>query len=159
MLCDKGCERVCAEALREDVRKGGGWLGCALDCAKGYKGGGAMDLQQRTSVYNVHKVVQTRKGSMLLALAMLYPFGVLLGGVLLWDYLSPNDLLGNYPPLIIVGTGLAFGFLVSLLYLPLAIANTLTARLNDGIPLVDEHWVLLGYCAYTGECLTYAEFN
>ncbi|PSS21699.1 Choline/ethanolaminephosphotransferase [Actinidia chinensis var. chinensis] len=122
------------------------------------------------NVYNVHKIVQTRKGSMLLALAMLYPFGVLLGGVLLWDYLSPNDLLGNYPPLIIVGTGLAFGFLVgrmilahlcdepkglktnmcmSLLYLPLAIANTLTARLNDGIPLVDEHWVLLGYCAYT----------
>ncbi|XP_057500511.1 choline/ethanolaminephosphotransferase 1-like [Actinidia eriantha] len=122
------------------------------------------------NVYNVHQVVQTRKGSMLLALAMLYPFGVLLGGVLLWDYLSPNDLFGNYPPLIIVGTGLAFGFLVgrmilahlcdepkglktnmcmSLLYLPLAIANTLTARLNDGIPLVDEHWVLLGYCAYT----------
>ncbi|PSS29471.1 Choline/ethanolaminephosphotransferase [Actinidia chinensis var. chinensis] len=122
------------------------------------------------NVYNVYKVVQARKGSMLLALAMLYPFVVLLGGVLLWDYLSPSDLMGNYPHLIIVGTGLAFGFLVgrmilahlcdepkglktnmcmSLLYLPLAIANTLTARLNDGIPLVDEHWVLLGYCAYT----------
>ncbi|XAR65354.1 Ethanolaminephosphotransferase [Bertholletia excelsa] len=122
------------------------------------------------NVFNVYKVVWARKGSMLLALAMLYPFVVLVGGVLLWDYLSPLDILGNYPHLIIVGTGLAFGFLVGrmilahlcdepkglktnmcmcLLYLPLAIANALTARLNDGIPLVDEGWVLLLYCAYT----------
>ncbi|KAE9447337.1 hypothetical protein C3L33_20781, partial [Rhododendron williamsianum] len=129
------------------------------------------------SVYNVYKVVQGRKGSMLLALAMLYPFVVLLGGVLLWyvivyalgffsflafevsfqtgsylfcrDYLSPNDLMGTYPHLVILGTGLAFGFLVSLLFLPLGIANALTARLNDGIPLVDEQWVLLAYCIYT----------
>ncbi|WRX15453.1 hypothetical protein QQP08_007940 [Theobroma cacao] len=105
--------------------------------------------------------------------------------------------MGNYPHLIILGTGLAFGFLVgrmilahlcdepkglktnmcmactlacdrflkvsltlndlddklnsteSLLYLPLAIANALTARLNDGVPLVDEVWVLLGYCVFT----------
>ncbi|KAA8532796.1 hypothetical protein F0562_032829 [Nyssa sinensis] len=122
------------------------------------------------NVYNVYRVVQARKGSMLLALAMLYPFAVLLGAVLVWDYLSPNDIIGNYPHLVIVGTGLAFGFLVgrmilahlcdepkglktsmcmSLLYLPFAIANALTARLNDGIPLVDERWVLLGYCIYT----------
>ncbi|KAF8389857.1 hypothetical protein HHK36_024374 [Tetracentron sinense] len=122
------------------------------------------------NVYNVYKVVQTRKGSMLLALAMLYPFIVLLGGVLAWDYLSPSDIMGNYPHLVIVGTGLAFGFLVgrmilahlcdepkglktgmcmSLLYLPFAIANALTARLNDGVPLVDESLVLLGYCAFT----------
>ncbi|KAF7126599.1 hypothetical protein RHSIM_Rhsim11G0182800 [Rhododendron simsii] len=122
------------------------------------------------SVYNVYKVVQGRKGSMLLALAMLYPFVVLLGGVLLWDYLSPNDLMGTYPHLVILGTGLAFGFLVgrmilahlcdepkglktnmcmSLMFLPLGIANALTARLNDGIPLVDEQWVLLAYCIYT----------
>ena len=122
------------------------------------------------NVYNVYKVVQARKGSMLLALAMLYPFVVLLGGVLVWDYLSPNDIIGNYPHLVVVGTGLAFGFLVgrmilahlcdepkglkthmcmSLLYLPFAIANALTARLNNGIPLVDERWVLLFYCAYT----------
>ncbi|KAK6114744.1 hypothetical protein DH2020_007013 [Rehmannia glutinosa] len=122
------------------------------------------------SVYNVHKVVQARKGSMLLALAMLYPFVVLLGGVLVWDYLSPSDLMGNYPHLIILGIGLAFGFLVgrmilahlcdepkglktnmcmSLFYLPFAIANTLTARLNDGVPLVDEFWVVLGFFAYT----------
>ncbi|PSS13510.1 Choline/ethanolaminephosphotransferase [Actinidia chinensis var. chinensis] len=122
------------------------------------------------NVYNVYKVVQARKGSMLLALAMLYPFVVLLGGVLAWDYLSPNDIIGNYPHLVVVGTGLAFGFLVgrmilahlcdepkglkthmcmSLLYLPFALANALTARLNDGLPLVDERWVLLFYCAYT----------
>ncbi|KAI7998770.1 Choline/ethanolaminephosphotransferase 1 [Camellia lanceoleosa] len=123
------------------------------------------------NVYNVCKVVQARKGSMLLALAMLYPFVVLVGGVLIWDYLSPYDLIGNYPHLVIAGTGFAFGFLVgrmilshlcdepkglktsmcmSLFYLPFAIANALTARLNDGVPLVDERWVLLLYCVYTG---------
>ncbi|XVE74455.1 hypothetical protein DITRI_Ditri12bG0018700 [Diplodiscus trichospermus] len=122
------------------------------------------------NIKNVHKVVKARKGSMLLALAMLYPFVVLMGGVLVWDYLSPSDVMANYPHLVILGTGLAFGFLVgrmilahlcdepkglktnmcmSLLYLPLAIANALTARLNDGVPLVDEFWVLLGYCVFT----------
>ncbi|GAA0154099.1 transferase [Lithospermum erythrorhizon] len=122
------------------------------------------------NIQNVHKVVLSRNGSMLLALAMLYPFIVLLAGVLMWDYLSPIDLIGKYPHLVIVGTGLAFGFLVgrmilahlcdepkglktnmcmSLLYLPFAIANLLTARLNDGVPLVDEFWVLLGYVVYT----------
>ncbi|GLT91712.1 hypothetical protein SLE2022_095870 [Rubroshorea leprosula] len=124
------------------------------------------------NVCNVYKVIQARKGSisMPLALAMLYPFAVLLGGVLVWDYLSPSDIIGTYPHLVILGTGLAFGFLVgrmilahlceepkglktnmcmSLLYLPLAIANALTARLNDGVPLVDEFWVLLGYCVFT----------
>ncbi|CAH8351537.1 unnamed protein product [Eruca vesicaria subsp. sativa] len=122
------------------------------------------------NVYNVYKVVQSRKGSMLLALAMLYPFVVLLAGVLTWDYLSPVDLIRNYPHLVVLGTGLAFGFLVgrmilahlcdepkglktnmcmSLLYLPFALANALTARLNDGVPLVDEFWVLLGYCIFT----------
>ncbi|XP_047330783.1 choline/ethanolaminephosphotransferase 1 isoform X2 [Impatiens glandulifera] len=122
------------------------------------------------NVINVYKVVKARNGSMLLALAMLYPFVVLMGGVLVWDYLSPTDLMARYPHMVIGGTGLAFGFLVgrmilahlcdepkglkthmcmSLLYLPLAIANTLTARLNDGVPLVDECWVLLGYVIYT----------
>lgn len=66
----------------------------------------------------------------------------------------------------------------SLLYLPFALANALTARLNAGyvfslftfssktslvffvfntgetsyprVPLVDELWVLLGYCIFTG---------
>nr|GLL43485.1 choline/ethanolaminephosphotransferase 1 isoform X1 [Ipomoea trifida] len=109
------------------------------------------EITQLECVHNVYKVVQARRGSMLLALAMLYPFTVLLGGVLVWDYISPNDLMGNYPHLVIVGTGLAFGFLVSLLYLPFAIANTLTARINGGIPLVDEFWVLLGYCVYSGK--------
>lgn len=123
------------------------------------------------NIQNVLKVVRARKGSMLLALAMLYPFAVLMGGVLIWDYLSPSDIMGNYPHLVILGTGLAFGFLVgrmilahlcdepkglktnmcmSLLYLPLAIANALTARLNDGVPLVDEFWVVLGYAVFTG---------
>ncbi|KAL2233467.1 UNVERIFIED_CONTAM: Choline/ethanolaminephosphotransferase 1 [Sesamum indicum] len=123
-----------------------------------------------SNVHNVLKVVRARRGSMLLALAMLFPFVVLVGGVTIWAYLSPADIIGNYPHLLVVGTGLAFGFLVgrmilahlcdeprglktnmcmSLFYLPFAIANALTARLNDGVPLVDEFWVLLGYFAYT----------
>ncbi|KAK4260914.1 hypothetical protein QN277_003975 [Acacia crassicarpa] len=122
------------------------------------------------NVCNVYTVVKSRNGSMPLALAMLYPFAVLLGGVMLWQYLSPSDIVGNYPHLVIIGTGLAFGFMVgrmilshlcdepkglktgmcmSLLYLPFAIANALTSRLNDGVPLVDETLVLLGYCAFT----------
>ncbi|KAB2096047.1 hypothetical protein ES319_A01G082800v1 [Gossypium barbadense] len=36
------------------------------------------------NISNVHKIVKARKGSMLLALAMLYPFVVLMGGVLIW---------------------------------------------------------------------------
>ncbi|XP_020089955.1 choline/ethanolaminephosphotransferase 1-like [Ananas comosus] len=122
-----------------------------------------------SNIRNVHKVVEARKGSMLLALAMLYPFGVLLAGVLVWAYLSPSDIMRNHPHLLVVGTGFTFGFLVgrmilahlcdepkglktgmcmSLLYLPFAIANALTAMLNDGVPLVDEHLVLLLYCLY-----------
>ncbi|XP_057421733.1 choline/ethanolaminephosphotransferase 1-like [Lotus japonicus] len=123
------------------------------------------------NVYNVYKVVKARNGSMPLALAMLYPFIVLVGGVLVWDYLSPSDIIGSYPHLVIIGTGLAFGYLVgrmilahvcdepkglktgmcmSLMYLPFAIANALASRLNDGVPLVNERLVLLGYCAFTG---------
>ncbi|KAI3861364.1 hypothetical protein MKX03_016179 [Papaver bracteatum] len=122
------------------------------------------------NVQNVSKVVKSRNGNMLRALAMLYPFIILLGGVLLWDYLSPSDIIRNYPHLVVLGSGLAFGFLVgrmilahlcdepkglktgmcmSLLYLPLAIANALTARLNEGVPLVDESLVLVGYCIFT----------
>ncbi|KAL1317790.1 hypothetical protein HN51_069982 [Arachis hypogaea] len=123
------------------------------------------------NVCNVHKVVKARNGSMPLALAMLYPFVVLVGGVLIWDYLSPSDIIRSYPHLVIIGTGLTFGYLVgrmilshlcdepkglktgmcmSLLYLPFAIANALASRLNDGAPLVDERFVLLGYCAFSG---------
>ncbi|KAM6548236.1 hypothetical protein CsatB_019912 [Cannabis sativa] len=122
------------------------------------------------NVYNVCKVVQARKGSLLLALAMLYPFTVLLFGVLAWDYLSPSDIIRSYPHLVVLGTGLAFGFLVgrlvlahlcdepkglktgmcmSLLYIPIAIANALTARLNDGVPFFDESLVLVGYFLFT----------
>ena len=32
--------------------------------------------------------------------------------VLFRDYLSPTDLIRNYPHLVVLGTGLAFGFLV-----------------------------------------------
>ncbi|KAI4357915.1 hypothetical protein L6164_001831 [Bauhinia variegata] len=122
------------------------------------------------NVHNVYKVVRARKGSMPLALAMLYPFIVLVGGVFVWDYLSPSDIMRNYPHLVIIGTGLAFGFLVgrmilshlcdepkglktgmcmALLYLPFAVANVLAARLNDGVPLVNERLVLLGFCIFS----------
>ncbi|KMZ59998.1 Diacylglycerol Cholinephosphotransferase [Zostera marina] len=122
------------------------------------------------NISNVSKVVKARKGSMMLALAMLFPFVVLLAGVLSWSFLSPEDIMGNYPHLLVVGTGFAFGFLVgrmilahlcdepkglktgmcmSLLYLPLAVANALTAKLNGGIPLFDEWLVLVGFCVYT----------
>ncbi|XP_019454986.1 PREDICTED: choline/ethanolaminephosphotransferase 1-like [Lupinus angustifolius] len=42
--------------------------------------------------------------------------------------------------------GLKTGMCMSLLYLPFVIANALASRLNDGVPLVDERLVLLGYC-------------
>ncbi|GMY32590.1 choline/ethanolaminephosphotransferase 1, partial [Fagus crenata] len=45
---------------------------------------------------------------------------------------------------------------LSLLYLPFAIANALTARLNDGVPLVDERLVLLLYCVFSGPLLSSA---
>ncbi|XP_039122709.1 choline/ethanolaminephosphotransferase 1-like [Dioscorea cayenensis subsp. rotundata] len=123
-----------------------------------------------SNICNVHKVVQARKGSMLLALAMIFPFVVLLGGVLAWALWSPSDIMRNYPHLLIVGTGFAFGFFVgrmilahlcdepkglktgmctSLLFLPFALANTLSARLFNGVPLVDERIILLLYCVYT----------
>ncbi|KAL5725573.1 ethanolaminephosphotransferase [Ranunculus cassubicifolius] len=130
------------------------------------------------NIYNVNKVVQAKQGSMVTAFAMLYPFTVLLGGALIWDYLSPNDLRVNYPHLFIAGTGLAFGFLVGrmvlahicdepkglktsmcmvLLYLPFALANAIAATFNDGIPLVDERLVLIGYVVYsTGLYLHFA---
>ncbi|XP_072980371.1 choline/ethanolaminephosphotransferase 1-like isoform X1 [Typha angustifolia] len=150
------------------------------------------------NIYNVQKVVQARNGSMMSALAMIFPFAVLLAGVLVWSYLSPSDIMRNHPHLLIVGTGFAFGFLVgrmilahlcdepkglktgmcmSLAYLPFAVANALTAELNDGYfsvcykffwllyfpcvifclswlagcraPLVDEQLVLLLFCLYT----------
>ncbi|XP_057814432.1 choline/ethanolaminephosphotransferase 1 [Cryptomeria japonica] len=122
------------------------------------------------NVYNVYKVVQARKGNMLPALAMLFPFITLLGGVFIWGMLSPSDVLASQPHLLLVGTGFAFGYMVgrmilahncdepkglktgmcmSLLFLPLAIANALSAKLLGGIPLVDELWLLLGYCSFT----------
>ncbi|CAN8253680.1 unnamed protein product [Cochlearia groenlandica] len=122
------------------------------------------------NISSVYKVVQSRKGSMFLALSMLFPFIVLVAGVLIWDNLSSIDLIRNYPHLVVLGTGLAFGFIVgrmilahlcdepkglktnmcmSLLYLPFALANALAATLNNGVPLVDEFWVVIGYCIFT----------
>ncbi|KAJ7514115.1 hypothetical protein O6H91_23G028500 [Diphasiastrum complanatum] len=123
-----------------------------------------------SNIVNVSKVVQAKNGSMLSALAMLLPFCGLIGGVTIWSLLSPTDILRNEPHLVILGSGFAFGYLVgrmilahlcdepkglktgmsmSLLFLPLAIANALSASLLGGAPLVDEHLVLLGFCAFT----------
>ncbi|EMS56410.1 putative CDP-alcohol phosphatidyltransferase class-I family protein 3 [Triticum urartu] len=86
------------------------------------------------------------------------------------SYLSPSDIMRNQPHLLIIGTGFAFGYLVgrmilahlcdepkglktgmcmALAYFPFAIANALTARLDDGNPLFDEQLVLLIYCLFT----------
>ncbi|XP_022734982.1 choline/ethanolaminephosphotransferase 1-like isoform X2 [Durio zibethinus] len=80
------------------------------------------------NISSVLKVIQARKGSMLLALAM---------GRMILAHLCDEH------------KGLKTNMCMSLLYLPLAIANALTARLNDGVPLVDDFWVLLGYCVFT----------
>jgi len=45
--------------------------------------------------------------------------------------------------------GLKTGMCTALLYLPFAISNALSAQYFDGKPLVDETWVLVGYCAFT----------
>ncbi|KAJ6824278.1 choline/ethanolaminephosphotransferase 1-like isoform X1 [Iris pallida] len=121
----------------------------------------------RCNISNVYEVIQTTKGSMLMALAMLFPFTLLVVSVLIWSFLSPSDIMRNHPHLLIVGTGFAFGYLVgrmilahlcdefkglksgmclALCFLPLAIANALSARLSDGIPMFDEHFVLLLFC-------------
>ncbi|XP_071729126.1 choline/ethanolaminephosphotransferase 1-like [Rutidosis leptorrhynchoides] len=121
------------------------------------------------NVHTVYKVVQSRNESMLKALAMSVPFIMLLVGAWLWDLLSPINLFGNYPHIVIMGIGLQFGFLVgrmilarlcdepkglntnmfmSLFYLLFAVANSLTGWLNDGSCVVDEKWVLLGFFVY-----------
>uniref|UniRef100_A0ACD6ALN9 Uncharacterized protein n=2 Tax=Avena sativa TaxID=4498 RepID=A0ACD6ALN9_AVESA len=123
-----------------------------------------------SNIGNVQKVVDARKGSMGLALAMLLPFIALLAGVAVWCYLSPSDIMKNQPHLLVIGTGSAFGYLVgrmilahlcdepkglktgmcmSLVFLPFAIANALAAKINSGTPLADELLVLLMYTAYT----------
>lgn len=122
------------------------------------------------NVFNVYKVVQRRKSSMLLALAMLYPFFLLIGGVAIWGWLSPSDILQTQPHLLMVGCGFAFGYMVgrmilahlcdepkglktgmclSLLLLPLAIANALSASLLGGEPVIAEVPMLLGFSLFT----------
>lgn len=122
------------------------------------------------NIYNVYKVVQSRNSSMPLALAMLFPFFLLIGGVTTWGLLSPSDILQSQPHLLMVGSGFAFGYMVgrmilahlcdepeglktgmcvSLLFLPLAIANALSASLLGGSPLIEERRVLIGYSLFT----------
>ncbi|MCO5592997.1 hypothetical protein L7F22_047001 [Adiantum nelumboides] len=151
------------------------------------------------NVYNVYKVVQQRNGSMTLALAMLFPFFVLISGVTTWAWLSPSDILSTQPHLLLVGTGFAFGYMVgrmilahlcdepkglktgmclSLLVLPLAIANALSADILGGYdlysvffhalmlkcvqctridachldlwsPLIREDLIVISYCLFT----------
>ncbi|KAL6861852.1 hypothetical protein ACP4OV_017552 [Aristida adscensionis] len=131
---------------------------------------GAVVPTIRSNVSNVRNVVEARNGSMALALAMLVPFVALLAGVVVWDLLSPSDIMRNQPHLLVIGTGFNFGYLVgrmilahlcdeprglktgmcmSLVFLCFPIANALIAKINDGIPLVDELVLLLLYCAYT----------
>ncbi|XP_062233359.1 choline/ethanolaminephosphotransferase 1-like isoform X2 [Phragmites australis] len=124
----------------------------------------------RSNVRNVRDVVEARKGSMELALAMILPFIALVAGVAIWCHLSPSDIMRNQPHLLVIGTGFNFGYLVgrmilahlcdepkglktgmcmSLVFLCFPLANALIAKINDGTPLVDELVLLLLYCAYT----------
>ncbi|BBH08603.1 aminoalcoholphosphotransferase 1 [Prunus dulcis] len=105
------------------------------------------------NVCNVYKVVQTRKKH-----AIGTGNGVTCHQLTLWE-LSTFSRSGNWTcfwgRLILahlcdepkgLKTGMCMVFTV---VSPFAIANALTARLNDGVPLVDESLVLLGYCAFT----------
>ncbi|CAL5043972.1 unnamed protein product [Urochloa decumbens] len=131
---------------------------------------GAVIPTVRSNVSNVQEVVEARKGSMALALAMILPFIALLAGVSIWCCLSPSSIMSNQPHLLVIGTGFNFGYLVgrmilahlcdeprglksgmfmSLVFLCFPIANALIAKINNGAPLVDELVLLVLYCAYT----------
>ncbi|XP_011623785.1 choline/ethanolaminephosphotransferase 1 isoform X2 [Amborella trichopoda] len=122
------------------------------------------------NIFNVHKVLASRKGNMTNALAMIFPFLGLVGGVFIWGWLSPSDVLATEPHLMLMGTGFAFGYLVgrlvlahicdepkglktgmcmSLLILPLAIGNAFSSRILDGVPCVSEHMMVGLYCFFT----------
>jgi len=119
---------------------------------------------------NVYKTVRGRGTSFRVALAMLFPYFTLLGGMAFWGWVSPADVTRYQPHLFYMGSGFAFAYMVgrlilahlceepkglktgmctALLYLPFAISNALSAKFFDGKPLVDETWVLVGYCAFT----------
>ncbi|GBG70734.1 hypothetical protein CBR_g8031 [Chara braunii] len=124
-----------------------------------------------SNISNVSKAVQySKEGSMHEAILLLLPFTALCSIVSVWAWVSPSDVLGNQPYLLILGTGFSFGFLVgrvilahltdeprglktsmckALLPLPFALANALSAKLLNGSPLFDEFWVLVGFAAYT----------
>lgn len=129
------------------------------------------------NVYNVSKVVKGRGDSMIMALAMILPFVTLLGGVATWGLLSPSDILATQPHLVLIGTGFGFGYMVgrlilahlceehkglktgmcaALFFLPLGIANALSARLFGGEPLVNEVVLLGAFVAFTS--LLYLHF-
>ncbi|GBG62065.1 hypothetical protein CBR_g28542 [Chara braunii] len=125
-----------------------------------------------SNISNVRRAVQYSKGGggMHQAVLLLLPFTALCTMVCAWAWVSPYDVLGNQPYLLILGAGFSFGFLVgrvilshltdeprglktsmckALLPLPIALANALSARLLDGTPFFDEFWVLVGFVAYT----------
>lgn len=126
----------------------------------------------------VRRVVrEKRRGSFVGALSLVLPYFVLLGSIVLWSNISPSDVIGTRPHLLILGTGFAFALLVGrlilahlcdehegllrnmytpLAVLPLALANAFSAQLRGGKPLVDEQWLLLAFVAHTG--LAYAHF-
>lgn len=122
------------------------------------------------NVYNVYKAVSCKNGSMLEAVAMIFPFVFLLGGITLWGLLSPSNILGAHPHMVLMGTGFAFGYLVgriilahlcdepkglktgmcgALIILPFGIANAMSAGVLGGSPLVNEQQVLLAFCVFT----------
>ncbi|KAH7283004.1 hypothetical protein KP509_35G056000 [Ceratopteris richardii] len=122
------------------------------------------------NVYNVYKAVNSKNGSMLAALAMLLPFFGLVGGISLWGILSPSDILGRHPHMVLLGIGLAFGYLVgriilahlcdepkglktgmcmALTVLPFGVANAMSASILGGYPLINEDWLLFAFCAFT----------
>eukprot|EP00243_Klebsormidium_subtile_P003053 TRINITY_DN16193_c0_g1_i1.p1 TRINITY_DN16193_c0_g1~~TRINITY_DN16193_c0_g1_i1.p1 ORF type:complete len:395 (+),score=78.98 TRINITY_DN16193_c0_g1_i1:329-1513(+) len=118
------------------------------------------------NIVNVHKAVKEKGGSLVEAWLQVIPFLSLLAMLLIWAKLSPSDLVRNHPFLFIIGSGFVFGFLVgrmilahladepkgikthmstAMLFIPLGIANALTAQLFDGQPIIPEYWMLIAY--------------
>lgn len=122
------------------------------------------------NVFNVHKVVRSKNGSMLRAIAMIFPYVFLIGGTTIWGLISPSDILGVHPHLVLIGIGFAFAYLVgrmilaqlcdepkglktgmytSLAIIPFGIVNAMSANLLNRPPLIEEKWLLYGFCVFT----------
>eukprot|EP00898_Chlorokybus_atmophyticus_P004308 jgi/Chlat1/4879/Chrsp31S04814 len=119
---------------------------------------------------NVSRAMRHQKKSMLLPMAMLGPFISLVAMTAAWIQLSPTNIFGRQPHLFIIATGFSFGLLVGrvilahlcdepkglktnmsmgLTFLPLAIANALSAQMLGGTPMVKEVYVLVAYFVFT----------